>query len=360
MTAPRPSASPRSVIVTGVAGYIGSHAALALLDRGDRVLGIDNLSRGHPWVVGELARIGGDRFRFEAADLLDGDRLTSAFRASGADLVLHFAALTYVGESVEQPNRYWWNNAAGSISLLSAMRAAGIARIVFSSTCATYGMPEPSQLPIVERTPQHPINPYGHSKLAVERMLLDESAAPTHPPLEVALLRYFNVAGNDPQARLGEDHRPETHLIPICLDTALGRRPHVEIFGDDYPTPDGTCIRDYVHVGDLVAAHLSAMERLAPRRPLIANIGLGRGFSVQEVIESCRRVTGRTIAVRAAPRRAGDPPTLFADASHATTALSWAPRFTTLDEIVATAWAWRRAHPDGYPDAEGGVGSHEA
>lgn len=343
---------PSGIVVTGVAGYIGSHTALTLLDRGHHVFGIDNMSHGHPWVVDFLRQAGGARFDFAEADVLDRARLVSDFRAWRPGAVIHFAGLTSVAESVSEPLRYWRNNLAGSLSLLAAMRETGVSKIVFSSTAATYGVPDPGHLPIAEGCPQRPINPYGRSKLAFEQVLVDECAAGGDMPLTVAILRYFNVAGCDPQGRLGEDHRPETHLIPICLDAALGRRDRVDVFGEDYPTPDGTCIRDYVHVTDLADAHLLAMAKLdAPKtsEPFIANVGIGRGFSVREVLESCRRVTGKTIAHRVAPRRAGDPPALFADASRLERELKWTPRFTSLDETVATAWAWRRAHPDGYP-----------
>ncbi|MBX3354958.1 MAG: UDP-glucose 4-epimerase GalE [Phycisphaeraceae bacterium] len=346
-------ASPRDgrrVLVTGAAGYIGSHAALTLLESGDRVLGLDNLSRGHLGAVQILKKIGGPNFDFVKADLLDHAQLLSVMRDFRPEVVIHFAALAYVGESVHEPCRYWTNNTMGSLSLLDAMRRCGAHRIVFSSTCATYGTPAPAHLPITERCPQTPINPYGRSKLAVEQALLDSCGSREWPELGVALLRYFNVAGSDPQGRLGEDHRPETHLVPICLEVALGQRERVEVFGADYPTPDGTCVRDYVHVTDLVDAHRSALERVAPGTALIANIGIGRGFSVREVIDSCRRVTGAAIPHRDAPRREGDPAELFSDPGEAHRLLKWSPRFTSLDETVATAWHWRRAHPHGYAE----------
>jgi len=356
------------VVVTGAAGYIGSHAALALLERGHRVLGIDNMVRGNPHAIEVLRSAANGRFEFAPVDVLDQARLTELFRAFGADAVIHFAALSYVGESVQQPLLYWHTNLGGSLSLLAASRACGIERFVFSSTCSTYGVPDASELPIRESCPQRPINPYGRSKLAFEQALLDEHAAQLasphtaqgtahgaeqsaspHAPFSLAILRYFNVAGCDPKGRLGEDHRPETHLIPVCLEVALGQRTHVDLLGEDYETPDGTCVRDYVHVSDLVDAHLLALDRLSPTQPLIANIGIGCGFSVREVLDACRRVTGKPIPHRSAPRRAGDPPTLLAEATHARRALAWSPRFMSLDETVATAWAWRSAHPNGYP-----------
>lgn len=355
-----------AIAVTGAAGFIGSHAALALLERGERVLGIDDLSRGNPGAVEVLRRTGGERFEFIQCDVGSADAIGRALRRVRPEVLLHFAALTYVGESVQEPMRYWRVNCAAAITLLQTARDAGLSKFVFSSTCATYGVPggdeeparpgrhdhrDPVDRPISEHCAQVPINPYGRAKLAFERALLDEHDAPPskdRPPLSIAILRYFNVAGSDPRSRLGEDHRPETHLIPICLDVALGRRQHVEIFGEDYPTPDGTCIRDYVHVSDLIDAHLLAVDRLAPGRPIIANVGIGRGFSVREVIDACRRVTGAAIPVRSAPRRAGDPPSLVADASRIRGELGWVPRFTALDETVASAWAWRSKHPDGY------------
>lgn len=377
------AAGNRQIVVTGAAGYIGSHAALALLDEGDRVVGIDNFANGNRGAVEALARAGGDRFRFVEADLLDQPRLTAALRESCAETVLHFAALASVPESLREPLRYWWNNTAGTISLVHAMQTTGIRRIVFSSTCATYGIPGPEHLPLTERAPQSPINPYGRSKLAAERVLLDELEVPdgsspdrgaaarssheratgansssergigerapgTADPLSVAILRYFNVAGCDAKGRVGEDHRPETHLIPIALDVALGIRPHVDLFGEDYPTTDGTCVRDYVHVSDLIHAHLLAMDRMRPGAALIANVGIGRGFSVREVLDSCRRITGHPIPHRGAPRREGDPPTLFADATKIRRELDWSPKYTALDDTVASAWQWRSRRPHGY------------
>ena len=338
-------------MVTGAAGYIGSHAALALLDRGDRVVALDNLSRGNRGAIEVLAREGGDRFRFEQVDLLDRDELERLLRASGADTVMHFAALALVGESVKLPRDYWRNNTLGTIHLRDAMAAAGIRRIVFSSTAATYGVPAASENPIRESCRQRPINPYGRSKLACESLLLDELASPEGSLLEVAILRYFNVAGGDAKARLGEDHRPETHLVPVCLDVALGESSTIEIFGDRHGTPDGTCVRDYVHVNDLVDAHLLAMERMRAGEAFVANVGIGRGFSVREVLESCRRVTGHAIPERLGPPRDGDPPTLVADASHLRATTGWSARFTELDEIVSSAWLWKQRHPRGYAGA---------
>ncbi len=339
------------LLVTGGAGYIGSHMALALLERdpSTRVTVVDNLFRGHRGAVDALAAVGGARLRFEQIDLLETARLTAALAADPPDAVLHFAALTSVGESVEKPLDYFRTNLGGGLSLLSAMREAGVARIVFSSTAATYGEPGADAMPITESTPQRPINPYGLAKLQFEDVLRAQCAAPGQPqPLAAVALRYFNVAGSDARGRIGEDHRPETHLIPIALEVALGKRPHLKIFGDDYPTPDGTCIRDYVHVSDLVDAHLAALGALAPGVFRAWNIGIGRGYSVRDVVESVRRVTGHAIPTVMGARRAGDPAALYADPSAIARDLGWKARYASLDAMVETAWRWMREHPDGY------------
>ena len=347
------------VLVTGGAGYIGSHAALRLLEDGHEVTVVDDLSRGHRGAIDALARAGAGRFEFVETGLADTARLAATMRFARTEAVLHFAALAYVGESVHEPTRYYEVNTAGALSLLRAMRECAVDRIVFSSTCATYGEPSPDAIPIGEETPQRPVNPYGRSKLFFESILRDECAA-RHPipcsrdgsaaprPFSATALRYFNVAGCDARGRLGEDHRPETHLIPIALEVALGKRESVTIFGDDYDTPDGTCIRDYVHVDDLVAAHVAALSAFEPGAFRAWNIGIGRGYSVREVIESCRRVTGRAIPTQPGARRAGDPPVLFADASAIRRDLGWKPAHTHLDDIVRTAWNWMRANPAGY------------
>lgn len=337
------------ILVTGGCGYIGSHAALRLLEDGHHVTVIDNLFRGHRGAAEILAQVGGHRFRLVEADVRETDAVAEAMRGQATELVLHFAALTYVGESVEKPQEYFSNNLDGGLSVLRAMRSAGVRRIVFSSTAATYGEPPQDSMPIVESTPTRPVNPYGESKLRFELALREECAAPDDPaPLAAVALRYFNVAGADPKARIGEDHRPETHLIPICLEVALGKRPHLTIFGEDYPTPDGTCVRDYVHVVDLVDAHVAALAALEPARFKCWNIGIGRGHSVREVLESCRRVTGHPIPAQLGLRRPGDPPALYADPGAIRRDLGWKARFTELDEIVATAWRWHRANPNGY------------
>ena len=326
-----------NVLVAGGAGYIGSHAAKALVERGHHVVVVDNLYRGHREAVHPQAV-------FYPIDLADIAGLARVLRQEKIDCVMHFAALAYVGESVLQPLRYYANNTAGTISLLRAMEQTGVRRLVFSSTCATYG--EPTQVPIVETTPQRPINPYGWSKWCVEQVLRDSAAA--DPGFGFVSLRYFNVAGCAADGSLGEDHDPETHLIPVVLQAALGRREKVVIFGTDYPTPDGTCIRDYIHVDDLVDAHLVAMEALGPGQQRFYNLGIGRGYSVREVIQAACEVTGRDIPVEYGPRRPGDPAILYADASKIQTELGWKPRFTELRAIVQTAWNWFRTHPYGY------------
>jgi UDP-glucose 4-epimerase len=325
------------VLVTGGAGYIGSHAVRQLTRAGHDVWVYDNLSRGHRAAV--------PNGRLVEGQLADQPRLVATLSEHGIEAVLHFAALAYVGESVEDPARYYQNNVGGSLSLLDAMREAGVSRIVFSSTTATYGVPQ--RVPITEDTPQQPINPYGFSKLAVERALADYATA---YGLAYAALRYFNAAGASPDGDLGEDHQPETHLIPIVLQVALGQREHVTVFGDDYPTPDGTCIRDYVHIDDLAAAHTLALDHLRGGEGLLVNLGTSRGYSVREVIDACRRVTGHAIPVKFGPRRPGDPPALVADAERARRLLAWEPKYKELESIVRTAWQWHSTHPRGYGD----------
>jgi UDP-glucose 4-epimerase len=261
------------------------------------------------------------------------------------EAVMHFAAFALVGESVTDPAKYYQNNIVGSLSLLEAMRTAGVTKMVFSSTTATYGAPK--KIPITEAEPQLPINPYGFTKLVVERALADYAHA---YGFAYAALRYFNAAGASPAGDIGEDHTPESHLIPIVLQVALGQRDKVTIFGDDYPTADGTCIRDYIHIDDLADAHVRALNLLKPGEGLKLNLGIGRGYSVREVIESCRRITGHKIPADLGPRRAGDPPELIADSTLAQKTLGWKPRYTEIDTIVATAWRWHQSHPQGYDD----------
>ena len=323
------------ILVTGGAGYVGSHCVRELMKTGHDVWIYDNLSRGHAAAAPPGRLIQGE--------LADQARLTAALADRQIEAVMHFAALALVGESVEQPHLYYGNNVVGSFHLLEAMRAAGVLKLVFSSTTATYGTPE--KMPIAETTPQQPINPYGFSKLVVERMLDDYAHA---YGLAFAALRYFNAAGAAPEGDLGEDHDPESHLIPIVLQVALGQRDKITIFGDDFPTPDGSCIRDYVHIVDLAAAHLAALGRLQPGKGIKLNLGTGRGYSVKEVIDACRQITGHPIPAVVGPRRAGDPPELVADARLARQTLGWSPRYTTIESIVETAWRWHRTHPKGF------------
>ena len=271
-------------------------------------------------------------------DILDRARLDEVFAAYSPEAVIHFAAYAYVGESVVDPGKYYRNNVVGTLTLVEAMRDHGVGKIVFSSSCATYGNPE--TLPIREETPQRPINPYGSSKAMAERVLADFGAA---HGLATTVLRYFNAAGADPENEIGESHDPETHLIPLLLDAASGRRSEVTVFGTDYPTHDGTCVRDYIHVSDLAEAHVNALSALLDDgRSSIYNLGNGHGFSVREVIDAVERVTGLTVPVVFGDRRAGDPAALISDASKARDELEWRPRFAEIDEIVRTAWAWHR------------------
>ena len=344
-----------NVLVTGGAGYIGSHAALALIEAGHAVTVIDDLSRGNRGAIEALKQLG--NLHFLHADVGHRDAVAVTLRERNIELVMHFAALAYVGESVEQPLRYYRQNTAAAIALLEAMETAGVRKLVFSSTCATYGEPPPERIPINESCPQQPINPYGRSKLMVEHIIRDyaQMKQQRSEPFAAAMLRYFNVAGSDPKARIGEDHKPETHLIPICLQAALGQRDSVTIFGTDYPTPDGTCIRDYVHVTDLIDAHVLAMNKLhaggtgvSPVNVTALNVGIGTGSSVREVVEACKAVTGVNFQAKEGPRRAGDPPTLFANPGRIQQELGFRARFTDLSDTVRTAWEWMRRHPNGY------------
>ena len=323
------------ILVVGGAGYIGSHAARHLTTSGHEVVVYDDLSTGHRRAVPFGALVVGT--------LTDRPRLVQTLRDEAIEAVMHFAAHCYVGESVTDPGKYWGNNVVGSWHLLEAMREAGVKSIVFSSTTATYG--EPDTVPIPETTRQEPINPYGMTKLVIERMLEDYRAA---YGFSYAALRYFNAAGAAADGTLGEDHTPETHLIPLILQTALRQRQGLTIFGDDYETPDGTCIRDYVHVEDLATAHRLALEKLSPGTCLKLNLGTGRGTSVREVLDACRKVSDREIPVTVGPRRAGDPPRLIADGRLARETLGWEPAYPDITSIVETAWRWHRLHPKGY------------
>jgi UDP-glucose 4-epimerase len=325
------------LLVTGGAGYIGSVVALQLVEAGHEVTVLDNLSKGH-----EAAVPGGVRFVW--GDLLDREELSRVLASGGYDGVLHFAALSLVAESAEQPGRYYRTNVAGTLNLLEAMRVAGVPCLVFSSTAAVYG--EPEETPIPETAPTRPINPYGGSKLAADQLI--DFFAQAHD-LRATSLRYFNVAGAS--GALGEDHDPETHLIPLVLRVALGKRDSVEIFGTDYPTADGTAIRDYIHVEDLARAHLLALEAAGEAKPgehRVYNLGNGAGFSVREVVETARRVTRRTLKVVEAPRRAGDPPVLVASSKKIREELGWVPEKPDLEDIISDAWEWMLEHPRGY------------
>jgi UDP-glucose-4-epimerase GalE len=325
------------ILVTGGAGYIGSHAVKLFLSRGHDVWVYDNLSFGHRAAVPAERLIVGDLAQPERLDQLMVERRVEA--------VVHFAAFAYVGESVTNPAKYYQNNLVNTLTLFEVMRRLRVGRIVFSSTCATYGVPD--VVPITEDEKQAPINPYGNTKLAVERALADYAAA---YEWGYAALRYFNASGAAPDGTIGEDHDPETHLIPLVLQAIMGQRAAVKVFGTDYPTPDGTCVRDYIHVDDLAEAHLLALEALRPGKALRYNLGTGRGYSVREVIRVAEEVTGKKCPVKEGPRRPGDPPMLVASADKVRRELGWSPRYPDLKPVVETAWNWHRRHPKGYDD----------
>ena len=319
----------RNILVTGGAGYIGSHTCKALARAGYAPIVYDNFVYGHEWAV----KWG----PFERGDILDRERLDAVIRRHAPEAVIHFAAFTYVGESVAEPLKYYRNNVAGSLSLLESIRAARIGAMVFSSTCATYGIPQAS--PIGEGLPQAPVNPYGRTKLVMEWMLEDFAATGA---LSYVALRYFNAAGADSDCEIGEAHSPETHLIPLAIEAALDPRRELQLYGLDYPTPDGSAVRDYVHVDDLARAHVAAVDYLLDGgKPVALNVGTGKGASVLEVIAAIERHTGRKVPWTAAPRRPGDPPVLFADASRLKAVLNIDPEsFAGLDAIIETAWRW--------------------
>ncbi len=325
------------ILVTGGAGYIGSHTVLALRDRGREVLVLDDLSEGH-----EAALHGAPLAR---GSMLDRDFVRRTFAENEISAVFHFAARCYVGESVTDPGLYYRHNVVGTMNLLDAMVKHGVPRFVLSSTCATYG--EPDRVPIVESMRQDPINPYGATKLIDEWMLRDFHRA--HGTDSIAL-RYFNAAGADPEGRIGEDHEPETHLIPLVIQAALGQRESITVFGDDYPTPDGTCIRDYVHVTDLAEAHVLALESMEAGEGGVRayNLGNRAGTSVLEVIKTVEEVSGRKVNLVRGARRPGDPPRLVGSSERIAGALGWKPRFGDIRSIVETAWRWHSAHPKGY------------
>jgi UDP-glucose 4-epimerase len=321
------------VFVTGGAGYIGSVCVEELLNAGHEVTVYDNLTEGHRSAVD-------GRAAFILARAGKGDNLTKAMHGAKPDAVVHFAANALVGESMVNPSKYFRNNVCRGLELLDATLAAGVKKFVFSSTCATYGPPD--RIPMTEDLPQRPINPYGESKLMFEKML--QWYHQIHG-LEFVAFRYFNAAGAS--AKFGEHHRVETHLIPNILRVPLGRATQCEIYGTDYPTPDGTCIRDYIHIVDLAQAHILALQ---PGRQGFYNLGNGDGYSVRQVIQMCEKITGRAIAAVEKPRRPGDPPRLVASAAKAIRELGWRPAYPGLEQIVADAWSWHRVHPDGYPD----------
>ena len=319
------------VFLTGGAGYIGSVTTELLLNEGHEVVVFDNLERGHKAAVDKRAKL-------VVGDLRDAGQIQRAMKNAKPDAVMHFAAYALVGESMTDPGMYFANNTTGATNLVEAMVKQDVSRIVFSSTCATYGFPE--RIPITEETPQHPVNPYGEAKLMFEKVLLWYQKIHGIQPV---FLRYFNACGAT--EKFGEDHDPETHIIPNVIKVALKQQPHVNIFGDDYDTPDGTCIRDYIHIVDLGRAHILALTGKATG-PF--NLGTGKGFSVREVIDVVRKVTKRDIPEVISPRRPGDPDRLVASAQKAKKILKWAPQYSNLNDIVASAWAWHQAHPEGY------------
>ncbi len=321
--------NPTSIIlITGGAGYIGSHVNKMLNEKGYRTVVFDNLSYGHE----DFVKWGA----FVLGDITDKEQLRLCFRKHSIQAVMHFSAFAYVGESVIDPAKYYQNNVANTINLLNVIREFGIRNFIFSSSCATYGIPQ--EIPITEEHPQHPVNPYGKSKLMVEEMLQDYESA---YGIKHVNLRYFNAAGADPDGEIGEWHEPETHLIPLVLDGALGRREDIKILGTDYETPDGTCIRDYIHVNDLASAHILALEYLLNGGCSDSfNLGNGNGFSVHEVIDTARKITGRNIKAVTSARRAGDPPELVGSSEKARHVLKWDPQFDDLEVIIETAWKW--------------------
>lgn len=327
------SSEKSTILVTGGAGYIGSHAVLALKQAGYEVVILDNLVYGHKDLVEQVLKV----------ELIEGDTgnrdlLDKLFKSRDIAAVMHFSAYAYVGESVSNPAKYYRNNVIGTITLLEAMLAASVKKFVFSSTCATYGVPE--TVPIPEDHPQNPINPYGATKLMVERILSDFNEAYDFKSVR---FRYFNAAGADPSGLLGEDHNPETHLIPLVLQTALGKRESISIFGTDYPTDDGTCVRDYIHVSDLADAHVLGLEYLLKGGDsTFFNLGNGNGFSVKEVIETARKITGKEIKAIECDRRPGDPPALIGSAEKARNRLGWQPQYPSIKDIMAHAWEWHQ------------------
>lgn len=326
-----------NVLVVGGAGYIGSHCVRQLIAAGHRPVVLDNLVFGH------RAAIAGD-VPIYSVNLGNESEVGKILRKEKIDIVMHFAAYAYVGESVTDPLKYYFNNVAATLHLLRCMIGSGVKKFVFSSTCATYGIPD--KMPLVETMPQAPINPYGQTKLDIENAL--KSFAHAYG-LSFAAFRYFNAAGAAEDGTIGEQHNPETHLIPLVIDAAIGKRENVQVFGTDYPTPDGTCLRDYVHVDDLSRAHIAVFEKLEkPGTALFYNLGTGTPTSVLDVIKAVEKVTGKKVPYVTAPRRAGDPPALYADSTKAKTELNWEPKYTSIEPIVETAWKWHSQNPDGF------------
>jgi UDP-glucose 4-epimerase len=321
--------------VTGGAGYVGSACLRHLLSQGHEAWAYDNLVEGHPKAVGEA--------RLVVGDIADTEKMVSTLKELGAEAVMHFAAATYVGESVENPEYHYRNNIGGTLSVLNAMRKVGVQRMLFSSTCATYGMTP--KVPMTEDTPQEPFSPYARTKLTVEWMIRDFAHA---YGLGFTLLRYFNASGASPDGRFGEYHNPETHLIPLVLQVPLGQRDRLKVFGTDYPTADGTCIRDYVHIDDLASAHLLAIAATTAKTAEVFNIGTGQGCSVFEIIAACEQVTGTKVPYDVVARRPGDPPALVADPKKLIERLGWKPKYTRIADTIETAWRWHQKNPQGY------------
>ena len=326
-----------NVLVVGGAGYIGSHCVRQLAAAGHRPVVLDNLVFGHRAAVPPDVP-------FYSVNLGNESEVGKILKKENIEIVMHFAAYAYVGESVSDPLKYYFNNVAATLHLLRCMIGLGVKKFVFSSTCATYGVP--TGMPIVETMPQAPINPYGQTKLDIENAL---KALAHANGLSFAAFRYFNAAGAAEDGAIGEDHSPESHLIPLAIDAAVGKRPALQVFGNDYPTPDGTCLRDYVHVDDLSRAHIGVFEKLRqPGAALFYNLGTGQPTSVLQVIAAVEKATGKKVPYQFAPRRAGDPPALYADSTKAKTELDWKIKFPEIDSIVATAWKWHSTHPDGF------------
>ncbi len=342
------------ILVTGGAGYIGSHACQRLLRDGHHIVALDNLHRGHQEPMDLLKAEHPESFHFVHCDLGDTQTVLETLNSHKLDTVMHFGALAYVGESVEDPLWYYRNNIASAIGLLDACDQCndgkGIQRFIFSSSCATYGNPPEGMIPVPETCPQSPTSPYGYTKLHMEHILKDyaNKRAIDNNPIALTMLRYFNVAGSDQSGVLGEDHTPETHLIPVAIEAALGKRESLSIFGTDYPTPDGTNVRDYVHVEDLIDAHVLAMHTIKPGQIEAFNVGIGEGYSVRQILDSVKRVSGVDFPVHDAPKRAGDAIALYNNPTKIKSMLGWDAKITDIDEIVSTAYNWMKAHPDGY------------